>query len=1173
MEHLVSQVLDLSLRVYRACAPEGQAAESLLGLIRGLGYVVNKRGDLAGMSWQEWRNFDPNQVFEQNTLYLKAVLAMAFGDELFIGGYGALPKALEFPAETHDQSTATPAKIPDPLKVEKALMLEMSKRELDIRHTIAFSENCGLENEQEIEDYVVFVCQERPERPLLKVKAEEVGFTLVSLDEADHSRWLPLASRQSAPLLECPRRLPAEFQLFSSTERCLKDLQKARSMASGWRFGAVSARHPTMLHWEWMKHGSPARSLLTRVEGNFGLRNPTGCIGHLPNRGKQAQPLTQIAALVVASSLAGGESGGRLYPSGVTKLCPGHIPFMLAVANLDISPYGFHKFGFTTTGSFMVLHRCLKLSKEVVNQARWGNILRLREAIRAELQVPEDKWEDSWTATPPTFTKNSQVAAFGRALFEAVKCEEGGDEAVVDPVYDCNPREAVKWTIGLGADEQQPELQAFQPLAPWSLLAKRREAMRKEGGRTWTWAMKKPRARSPPKQAFDAAKKARKEEPEVRVIGDNREAHSSKDVTSMTLDELTRMAHRFHRCVTSSSEKRRLLKALSAAQRDSKLTIAQREAVRQRRDQAEDALRTISRDPASGRELFLHVLKELEKRLPDLDRAPRDHTPMSRSRSHRGRQASSRHHDRRSRSSPRRGRRRSPSVRRRRRSHSRERSAKRDHGRKSRSRHWSRRSRDGRSRDRSRDRSRGLRKDRDRSDRVREKSHANVRSNFSSTPAPAATSEAPRRRFTEQASSTTQAKEAAATERLPRVTASRSRDASRPAKSASPPPQKKQNKKDSKIPASDSETKPPPPIALPDGALHADSPKESKEPIPTIEILEEEGSKDVKHSDAVDQKEVVIDQDEQQSSGAAIKDADMGQISGDSAVVATIGQARAADQPPSSPKHDDQAEQLSGVSQRESSSNERFADLSPQVVVDAEVEVKETRVDGCDGAVTAEQEAARTEHQAPEDKRPDHNDDQGMFADSKSPEEAERQDADKGQSGKPAAENQDDADAEAAARGDSQIEGLGVQMDESEMDGQEEAEVIEGRSHDPCGTEDVDVLGDENEGGGQEEVEAQEVEVEGGAEVGPEGEQLDGEVEGQGEPQVEDEFEAEGEGGEEEAAEEDEVEDEDDVEWVEGYHPWVKVWDADNQAHYYHNEETGESMWEHPQTLSAGKES
>ncbi|CAE7020261.1 TERT [Symbiodinium sp. KB8] len=70
MDHMVAHVVDL--------APGAQAAlaEFELGaagrLLRGLGYVVNKKGDLAGIEWKDWKAFRHEEAFETDARFLKA---------------------------------------------------------------------------------------------------------------------------------------------------------------------------------------------------------------------------------------------------------------------------------------------------------------------------------------------------------------------------------------------------------------------------------------------------------------------------------------------------------------------------------------------------------------------------------------------------------------------------------------------------------------------------------------------------------------------------------------------------------------------------------------------------------------------------------------------------------------------------------------------------------------------------------------------------------------------------------------------------------------------------------------------------------------------------------------------------------------------------------------------
>lgn len=642
MEHVISHVLDLSLRVFRQVGGASGAAKLLRGLIRGLGYVVNERGDLSGISWEAWREFRPDQVFESNTGYLKALVAMSFGDQLFVGGYGQPPQTLDLKPSEATSRRKAPTGAAN-IDRSKTLLSEMTRNGLKPRQTAVFTEA-----PQDLAGYIEFVCGERPHDDIVKIMDEEV-VSLVPLNESDGSRWQPLQSRETAPLLDCVRRLPAEFNLLSGFEKAMRDLQRAKSMGGGnWSYGAVAVQHPCLLRWEWMQCLQAARGAnsVPRCEGVFDRKNAIGCIGFLPKPAEAGSKLRRVASIAVASTVVGGGSPSTAFPTGVTVLAPGHLAFVLVSANIEVTRHGFRRFGFATNGSVTALHRTLELPAGCVDKIRWMHIGRLRAALRAELEVPEPKPPDGtpWRSLAPALLGNSEVADLARMLFEAVPTQDGGEEAFADPTFDPDPMEALRWTVDLdGTRTEGPD--AFRPLANWDELKTRREELVKRGGRTLEGTRKRerdrrtdvaPASRREVGRADDARRRRdedhlrrrREELPRGGRRDDGRRAINNGSTTqrredaprpsSMTLYELFRTVAL--RCCAAASdvERDRLMMALNAAVTHGGWASSDEfRKVQQRRTQAEERIRTFPRDAPreGGRTGMMECLQELETRL------------------------------------------------------------------------------------------------------------------------------------------------------------------------------------------------------------------------------------------------------------------------------------------------------------------------------------------------------------------------------------------------------------------------------------------------------------------------------------------------------------------------------------------------------------------------------
>eukprot|EP00435_Cladocopium_sp_Y103_P059752 s420_g21.t1 len=363
MEHVVSYVVDLSLRTYRACMPNSMAAKSLSELLFALGYTI-KKGDLAGIPGKEWRAFHPEeQAFEANTSYLKALMAAAFSDQLLLGGYGSIAKEIDTSGKSNRKQ----------LEQLEALQKLMEKHDFPARETVLFGKDV-----KDPHEYVEHVSGNGGR----SVEKEETH-TLVRLSlnaQSEGARWCALASRKSAPLLVSKTRLPAEFNLLSQFQKHMQELQRVQ--ATGWTYKPVPFIHPHILRWEWMEPLYTPKGALLRCEGMLERKNPVGLVGYV-------QPLEEgklkpVACFAVAANVRGGHGPTNCYPESVTCLSPGHIAFVLSTTKLDLTRTQLRRFGFTTRGELAVLHRCVDLPSGCLYGAAWERVRLLRQAGRGQ---------------------------------------------------------------------------------------------------------------------------------------------------------------------------------------------------------------------------------------------------------------------------------------------------------------------------------------------------------------------------------------------------------------------------------------------------------------------------------------------------------------------------------------------------------------------------------------------------------------------------------------------------------------------------------------------------------------------------------------------------------------------------------------------------------------------
>lgn len=469
MEHMISQVQDLALRTLRLCEEGSQAASQLRGLIVGLGYSINEQGDLSGIPWESRQRFKLAGVFEKDPAYLKSLLAAAFSDHVMVGAYGGVPRELD----------ASPAGAGER---RAALLKAMAEHGLPLRQTLVFP--AALEKP---EGYVDFVCGCPSSARRVSATVAGSKWSFLELKQVGGTRWEALRSRPSQAL-DAPERLPAEFNLLFSFDRNMRELTKTKAAGSSvWTHGAVDMQHPCRVHWEWMqqiffqapsggkggKKKKPQPPQLLRCEATCDKKNPLAFVAHV---GKPAER-RNVALLAVASQAHGSEAPGRMFPTGVTLLAPGHAAFLLATATFKDVELGLKSFAFTSSGCLAVLHRSISLPNKCVDKSRWHLIVRLREKLREALTAPEVPQKYWLRGRAGTLISDSPVAGLARELFRKVPLagEHGGEAAMEDPSA---PAAAALPGLLVDARAQGPSdggPSAFRPLATWAELELRRE--------------------------------------------------------------------------------------------------------------------------------------------------------------------------------------------------------------------------------------------------------------------------------------------------------------------------------------------------------------------------------------------------------------------------------------------------------------------------------------------------------------------------------------------------------------------------------------------------------------------------------------------------------------------------------------------------------------------------
>jgi len=468
MGHMINHVTDLALKMHRLCEPGCRADVQLRGLIRGLGYTVNNRGDLSGIDWNDWQPFSIEEVFKEGPAYLKSLIAANFGDQLLLGSYGNVPQSLQFKRQMGKDPAAKK------LEQEANILEVMAKNNFEVRRSALFS------NVKDLEDHLDFVCGEPPSRESVKVPLDGGGSaTLVELNAWDASRWQSLESRASAPALESEIRLPPEFNLLYQYDKAIRDLTKAK-VKEPWKHGISNVSHPCQLHWEWMAQSlGPKGKPQDRCEAVCDRKNPLGFVALVQDL-QEGKPMKRLAAFAVAASIHGGEAKGKAFPTGVTALSPGHIAFVIATCKIDavhVNGYSIRRFGFSTRGALTILHRSVNLPAGCLDKVRWELVCQLRESLRQELVVPPSRHTGTWQREA-AIIRDSPVEQLARELLEAVPV---GDELdVLEDNCDATIGDLAAYTVKLTSSDGGRGPEAYAPLASWSKLEVRRTEILRE---------------------------------------------------------------------------------------------------------------------------------------------------------------------------------------------------------------------------------------------------------------------------------------------------------------------------------------------------------------------------------------------------------------------------------------------------------------------------------------------------------------------------------------------------------------------------------------------------------------------------------------------------------------------------------------------------------------------
>jgi len=464
MEQIVSQVVDLALRTFHACAAGTRACKQLRDLIRLLGYSINERGDLAAVLQKEIGNprellFGEDPIFEDNTNILRGLLASTFSDFLLLGTYSGSDTHQSWGGKwnhTHKSSKSTKE-----LQVE--LLKAVSDKEVDVHHTAWFATQKD-DPVVGIEKYIDHVCGHKVAKPQVVLEGKNIVFVEF---EGEKEPWPELSSKKWSG---DPIGSQYQFNILNHYCSSMREVQRFKgNLSCDWTYGVHTLSHPHEIKWELMQPTYDWGGKPIRCAAILERRNAVGFVTRAPVTDESFGILRRVAVFAVASSLHANENSKVVYPVGVTTLQAPHIAFVLATAKFsNTQGGGGSRFGITPEKSLSILGNCVDLPQGLLCPEWWEKIQKMRAAIRRELLMYLDQDEEAALEratsgiAPLVLADSEDVQQCMCALLEDAENYHGKE--AVESLEESNK------TCDLVLYDAKDVPVAMQPLAPWDTI-------------------------------------------------------------------------------------------------------------------------------------------------------------------------------------------------------------------------------------------------------------------------------------------------------------------------------------------------------------------------------------------------------------------------------------------------------------------------------------------------------------------------------------------------------------------------------------------------------------------------------------------------------------------------------------------------------------------------------
>lgn len=197
-------------------------------------------------------------------------------------------------------------------------------------------------------------------------------------------------------------------------------------------------------------------------------RNACGFVTRIPqDDGKRC------AVLAVAASISAGGRPNQVYPCGVTVLPAGHVGFLLSTAKIGNTEQGHRRFALDASNTLTILNRKIDLPGGCINEVWWESVRQLRAGLRTEVSQPAATHDEGSRGASKghqaiLFQDFPEMQSIARRLCQV-------SDELKDSESTENLGEGVsKWTVELLATDEVKAPTAYQPLASWDDLSKRR---------------------------------------------------------------------------------------------------------------------------------------------------------------------------------------------------------------------------------------------------------------------------------------------------------------------------------------------------------------------------------------------------------------------------------------------------------------------------------------------------------------------------------------------------------------------------------------------------------------------------------------------------------------------------------------------------------------------------